>query len=379
MATHASDLHAARGQPVADPVRRALDNRQSHPILGDAIADQIVRTLDYDYRQLHIKTNLLLNATVQEAGRSPPGSWPATPTSGSTWVPGSTPDSSAWPRRPPWTGTTSTSPRSPPPARAWSRASQRTSSRRRAGPGLAGRRPQRPAGPDRGRWADGVPHKGRAGVAARPAHRHFPSGEMIFNSYTKFAVWAARHSPAPVGRQLIKFPGVDDPTTSSGGTPGSRWSRRSCSAGNPRSPSSHRPFAGTTGCKRAAPAGPGRAPSSLPLLKRCAVAHPVPPTFSSGPASTTRWPGRTVRNGHCTHPQAGRGDRHERTSATACPLPHPYPRPSTRSGRPGSTASPSPRPTTARPSWSARWSTRRRCSGCWPARPGVRPCCWSSI
>ena len=41
---------------------RALDNRQSHPILGDAIADQIVRTLDYDYRQLHIKTNLLLNA-----------------------------------------------------------------------------------------------------------------------------------------------------------------------------------------------------------------------------------------------------------------------------------------------------------------------------
>jgi O-methyltransferase involved in polyketide biosynthesis len=36
---------------------RALDNRRPRPILGDAMADQVVRTLDYDYRQLHIKTN----------------------------------------------------------------------------------------------------------------------------------------------------------------------------------------------------------------------------------------------------------------------------------------------------------------------------------
>jgi O-methyltransferase involved in polyketide biosynthesis len=41
---------------------------------------------------------------------------------------------------------------------------------------------------------------------------HFPSGEMVFNSYTKFAVWAARHSPGTNSvAQLIKFPGVDDP------------------------------------------------------------------------------------------------------------------------------------------------------------------------
>ncbi len=37
---------------------RALDNRSPHPILGDAMADEIVRTLDYDYGQLHIDTNL---------------------------------------------------------------------------------------------------------------------------------------------------------------------------------------------------------------------------------------------------------------------------------------------------------------------------------
>ena len=41
---------------------------------------------------------------------------------------------------------------------------------------------------------------------------HFPSGEMVFNSYTKFAVWAAQHSPGTKAvAQLIKFPGVDDP------------------------------------------------------------------------------------------------------------------------------------------------------------------------
>ena len=41
---------------------------------------------------------------------------------------------------------------------------------------------------------------------------HFPSGEMVFNSYTKFAAWAARNSPGTKSvAQLVKFPGVDDP------------------------------------------------------------------------------------------------------------------------------------------------------------------------
>src|SRR3712207_9095407 len=42
---------------------RALDNRRPRPVLGDAMADEIVRTLDYDYGQLHIDTNLMLNAS----------------------------------------------------------------------------------------------------------------------------------------------------------------------------------------------------------------------------------------------------------------------------------------------------------------------------
>ena len=44
---------------------RALDNRSAHPILGDAAADEIVRTLDYDYGTLNIDTNLRLSAALR--------------------------------------------------------------------------------------------------------------------------------------------------------------------------------------------------------------------------------------------------------------------------------------------------------------------------
>jgi O-methyltransferase involved in polyketide biosynthesis len=44
---------------------RALDNRSEQPILGDAMADEIVRELDYDYEALHISTDLMLNATLR--------------------------------------------------------------------------------------------------------------------------------------------------------------------------------------------------------------------------------------------------------------------------------------------------------------------------
>ena len=41
---------------------------------------------------------------------------------------------------------------------------------------------------------------------------HFPSGEMAFNSYTSFAVWASKHVPGTESvAGLLKFPGVDDP------------------------------------------------------------------------------------------------------------------------------------------------------------------------
>jgi O-methyltransferase involved in polyketide biosynthesis len=46
---------------------RALDNRSAQPILGDAMADEIVRELDYDYEALHISADLMLNATLERS------------------------------------------------------------------------------------------------------------------------------------------------------------------------------------------------------------------------------------------------------------------------------------------------------------------------
>ncbi|MEU0482400.1 class I SAM-dependent methyltransferase [Streptosporangium sp. NPDC006013] len=40
---------------------RALDNRLPNPILGDALADEIVRKTDYDYRKLHISPSSAIN------------------------------------------------------------------------------------------------------------------------------------------------------------------------------------------------------------------------------------------------------------------------------------------------------------------------------
>jgi O-methyltransferase involved in polyketide biosynthesis len=44
---------------------RALDNRSQHPILADVTADEIVRTLDYDYGRFKINTNLMINVALR--------------------------------------------------------------------------------------------------------------------------------------------------------------------------------------------------------------------------------------------------------------------------------------------------------------------------
>jgi O-methyltransferase involved in polyketide biosynthesis len=41
---------------------------------------------------------------------------------------------------------------------------------------------------------------------------HFPTGELAFNGYTKYAIWAAKHAPGTKSvANLIKNPGFDDP------------------------------------------------------------------------------------------------------------------------------------------------------------------------
>jgi len=44
---------------------RALDNRLPKPILSDAKADEIVRKLDYDFKQFRVNKNFILNVALR--------------------------------------------------------------------------------------------------------------------------------------------------------------------------------------------------------------------------------------------------------------------------------------------------------------------------
>jgi len=196
---------------------RALDNRRPHPILGDAMADQLVRTLDYDYRKLGIGTNLMNNATLRAKilDEVTAGFLARHPEAVGL-------DLGA--------GFDSRLARlAPPPGVEWYDVDF---------PAVAAARqqvlPEQPGGNVIGAdvtekdWLETIPADRPAIIVADGLMGfltqdelvslldrlvgHFPSGELVFNSYTKFAVWAARHSPGTKSvAELIKFPGVDDP------------------------------------------------------------------------------------------------------------------------------------------------------------------------
>jgi O-methyltransferase involved in polyketide biosynthesis len=49
---------------------------------------------------------------------------------------------------------------------------------------------------------------------------HFSSGELVFNAYTRFAVWVARHARGTKSvAGLMKVPGMDDPREAEGWNP----------------------------------------------------------------------------------------------------------------------------------------------------------------
>ena len=196
---------------------RALDYRSPRPILNDATADQIVRTTGYDYERLNIGTNLRLNATVRAKKLDEVAS-------------------AYLARHPNAVGLdlgagldTRRQRLDPPDTVDWYDVDF---------PAVAtARRELIPEHPHAHVIAADVTEKGclDAVPADRPAVivadglmgfltqdemmalldrliEHFPTGEMVFNSYTKFAVFAARHSPGTsTVAKLIKFPGVDDP------------------------------------------------------------------------------------------------------------------------------------------------------------------------
>src|SRR4029453_3810882 len=179
---------------------RALDSRRPHPILGDAMADQIVRATDYDYSQLHIDTNLILNVALRAKKLDQIASdFLARHPDGVGLDLGAGLDTRAVRLDPPSTVD-------------WYDVDL---------PAVAAARerliPERPNahviaadGTDPG-WLDAVP-TGRPAVIVADGMmaflsqdelvslwnrliNHFPSGEIVFNSYTRFAIRIAPHPP----------------------------------------------------------------------------------------------------------------------------------------------------------------------------------------
>jgi O-methyltransferase involved in polyketide biosynthesis len=204
---------------------RALDNRRPHPILADATADQILHTTDYDYGQLHVDTNLILNVALRAKKLDQVAS---------AFL-GRHPDAVGLDLG---TGLDSRVVRLDPASTVdWYDVDI---------PAVAAARerliPERPNGhvigadvrdPD---WLDAVP-TGRPAIIVADGLMgfltedelislwnrligHFPSGEIVFNSYTRFAIWVARHARGTKSvADLVKFPGMDDPREPEGWNP----------------------------------------------------------------------------------------------------------------------------------------------------------------
>lgn len=196
---------------------RALDNRRSHPILGDATADQIVRTLDYDYRQYHVNTNFINNVALRAKKLDEVASG----------FLARHPDAVGLDLG---TGLDTRMERLAPPSTVeWYDVDfpAVTTARERLIPdhpnahvvGADVRDPD---------WLDTIPADRPALIVADGLMGfltqdelvslwdrligHFPSGELVFNSYTRFAIWVARHARGTKSvAELVKFPGMDDP------------------------------------------------------------------------------------------------------------------------------------------------------------------------
>jgi O-methyltransferase involved in polyketide biosynthesis len=195
---------------------RALDYRRPHPILADATADRIVHTADYDFGQLHVDTNLVLNVALRAKKLDQVASEFVARHPDAVGL-----DLGA--------GLDARFERLAPPATVdWYDVDF---------PAVAAARkrliPEHPNAHVIGAdvrdpgWLDAVP-SGRPAVIVADGMMafltqdeleslwnrlisHFPSGEIVFNSYTRFAIWIAQHARGTKSvADLVKFPGMDD-------------------------------------------------------------------------------------------------------------------------------------------------------------------------
>jgi O-methyltransferase involved in polyketide biosynthesis len=196
---------------------RALDKRSSRPILADKTADEIVHNLDYDYQKFHLSTNLIINVAQRAKKLDEVASGFLARNPDAVGL-----DLGA--------GLDSRMVRiDPPPTVDWydvdfpgvitARERLRPHHGNAHGVGADLREPH---------WLDSIPSDRPAVIVADglmafltqdewvSLHNrlvsHFPSGEIAYNNYTKFAIRAAKHSRGTQSvADLVKSPGVDDP------------------------------------------------------------------------------------------------------------------------------------------------------------------------
>jgi O-methyltransferase involved in polyketide biosynthesis len=196
---------------------RALDHRSTRPILGDAAADRIVRTLDYDYRSLSIDSNMrasvalrakkLDEVTAGFIARHPDAVVLDLGVGLDTRHDRlDVPDTVDW---------------YDVDLPAVVTARERLVPARPNGHVIA-------ADVRTEDWLTAVPTgrpalivaDGLMGFLTKPELvalwnrliSHFPGGELVFNSYSRSVVWMTRHTPGTKSvADLIRFPGMDDP------------------------------------------------------------------------------------------------------------------------------------------------------------------------
>lgn len=198
---------------------RALDNRRDHPVLGDERADELVRTLGYDYRALKISASsaIYIAHRALKLDQIAQGFIDAHPEAIGIDL-GAGLDTRAYRIE-----------RSP--AADWYDVDlpEVITAREQLIPGLP-RTHNLAADISDPAWLDGIPSDRPAVVVAdgvlaffplsewsailNRIVEHFPSGEIAFNGYSTFAVKAAKF--APVGkavRAVMRSEGFDDPRT----------------------------------------------------------------------------------------------------------------------------------------------------------------------
>ena len=196
---------------------RALDNRLSKPVLGDATADEIVRKLDYDFEQFKANKNFILNVALRAKKLDEVASGFIRHHPDAVGLDlGAGLDTRlvriAAPATVDWYDVDY-----PAVVAVRERLLPDRVNAHNIGADVTD--------PD---WLNTIPSDRPAVIVADGLMAflskedfmsllsrlidHFPSGEMAFNSYTRFAVWASKHVPGTSSVSgLLKFPGVDDP------------------------------------------------------------------------------------------------------------------------------------------------------------------------